>query len=212
MFRGGNQSMILAIAIMLSALTIFNADRRRSAGVELDYGHHDRLLVDEVNELHVKMMGVPRYGGGDDQRVRFQLRPMLPDSGARFGAAVDFSEFEPLARLHERRKQRLKARATANAAPAAAAAAAPAAAAAAAPAAAAAAAPAATAHAAAAAAPAATADVDDGASAAPPGACTHGRGPDCSACAELKRRHAHATAATAATATSATAAVTARCE
>lgn len=122
MFRGGNQSMILAIAIMLSALTIFNADRRRSAGVELDYGHHDRLLVDEVNELHVKMMGVPRYGGGDDQRVRFQLRPMLPDSGARFGAAVDFSEFEPLARLHERRKQRLKARATANAAPAAAAA------------------------------------------------------------------------------------------
>jgi len=204
MFRGGNQSMILAIAIMLSALTIFNADRRRSAGVELDYGHHDRLLVDEVNELHVKMMGVPRYGGGDDQRVRFQLRPMLPDSGARFGAAVDFSEFEPLARLHERRKQRLKARPAANAAPAAAAAAAPAAAAA--------AAPAATAHAAAAAAPAATADVDDGTSAAPPGACTHGRGPDCSACAELKRRHAHATAATAATATSATAAVTARCE
>ena len=91
MFRGGNQSMILAIAIMLSALTIFNADRRRSAGVELDYGHHDRLLVDEVNELHVKMMGVPRYGGGDDQRVRFQLRPMLPDSGARFGAVAAFS-------------------------------------------------------------------------------------------------------------------------
>ena len=83
MFRGGNQSMILAIAIMLSALTIFNADRRRSAGVELDYGHHDRLLVDEVNELHVKMMGVPRYGGGDDQRVRFQLRPMLPSSSLK---------------------------------------------------------------------------------------------------------------------------------
>jgi hypothetical protein len=111
MMRGGNTSLLLAVAIILSALTVYNTDRRRAAGLELNHGHYNRKLIERINELSLKMHGKARYDG---ERASERLRPLLPDSGARFVADVDFAKYEPHARLRARSTVRLGKRARAS--------------------------------------------------------------------------------------------------
>ena len=112
MLRGGNCSLVLAVTILLTALTVFNTDRRRAAKLELDYGHYDRALVERINALSRRVLGRALYDG---ELASEKLRDLLPDSGARFIADVDIAPFEPHARLRERNKKRLGKRAAAAA-------------------------------------------------------------------------------------------------
>jgi hypothetical protein len=112
MMRGGNTSLLLAVAIILSALTVYNTDRRRAAGLELDHGHYNRKLIERINDLSFSMYGKARYDG---ERAIEKLRQLLPDSGARFVADVDFTKYEAHARLRARATTRLGKRARASA-------------------------------------------------------------------------------------------------
>ena len=103
--RGGSYSLLLAVGILMSAMTMYNADRRRAAGYELDYVHYNRRLIEDINKISARVGGVAMYDG---QQPRHRLRPMLPDSGARFVANVEFAAYEPHARLHERQRNRMR--------------------------------------------------------------------------------------------------------
>ena len=113
MLRGGNLSLVLAVSIILSAITVYNTDRRRALGLELDFGHHNRQLIERINELSLRVLGKACYDG---EHACEKLRPLLPDSGARFIADVDVSEFEPLARLRARVRTRIGKRRASEAA------------------------------------------------------------------------------------------------
>ena len=102
--RGSHYSMTLAVAIILSAIVVYNTDRRRAAKLELDFIHYDRALVVRVNELSARMLGRALYDG---PRPEDKLRKLLPDDGTRFVANVDYAEFQPLARLVKRNRIRL---------------------------------------------------------------------------------------------------------
>lgn len=102
--RGGNYSLVLAVAVLMSALTVFNTDRRRALGLELDFVHHNRRLIEDINEISLRLCGKAIYDG--ERRVD-KLRVLLPESGARFVAPADFSAYEPHARLRARNQHRL---------------------------------------------------------------------------------------------------------
>jgi len=61
----------------------------------------------------LRVLGEACYDG---EHACEKLRPLLPDSGARFIADVDVSEFEPLARLRARVRTRVGKRRASEAA------------------------------------------------------------------------------------------------
>ena len=56
--RGGSYSLLLAVGILMSAMTMYNADRRRAAGYELDYVHYNRRLIEDINKISARVGGV----------------------------------------------------------------------------------------------------------------------------------------------------------
>ena len=111
--RSSYVGLPLAVALILSAITVFNTDRRRACGLELDYTHYDRSLIERINRLSARVMGHELYAGAKPHE---RLRALLPDSGARFVADVDYSQYQPLARLRSRNTVRLGKRRAAAAA------------------------------------------------------------------------------------------------